>query len=470
MKTSKFAKGFQTFDQEIQIEQLNIQGKVPQWLAGSLFRTGPSKFELENQSYNHWFDGLAMLHKFAFYDGNVRYACRMVKSDSYQKATDNGKVGVGEFATDPCKTLFQKVLSYFQAPALTDNANISIIKYDDVIAATTETPLPVVFDPETLETLGKVTYEDDISGQIEPAHPHYDEEGNFYNYLLKYSLISEYQIYKAKPHSGVEKRQRIQTIKTRTPSYMHSIAMSENYIVLAEFPKIVKPLEMKFGDKPLIENYHWKPELGVVYQVVNRHNGEVQVFEGDPFFAFHHINAFEEGDLLHIDLAAFDDASIIDELYLNELRSNNPTNASGLMKRITLNLKTGERPTIRQLSDKSIELPGINYKQYNARPYRYAYGTGTTKPGNFLDDITKIDAETGESKVWYEKHHYPGEPIFVAAPDARKEDEGVLLSVVLDSDKETSYLLILDAQEMTEIARASVPHAIPFNFHGMYVA
>jgi len=138
MKTSKFAKGFQTFEQEIQIEQLDVQGEVPQWLAGSLFRTGPSKFELENQSYNHWFDGLAMLHKFAFYDGKVRYACRMVKSESYRKATENGKVSIGEFATDPCKTLFQKVMAYFKAPALTDNANISIIKYDDVIAATTE--------------------------------------------------------------------------------------------------------------------------------------------------------------------------------------------------------------------------------------------------------------------------------------------------------------------------------------------
>ena len=43
-----------------------------------------------------------------------------------------------------------------------------------------------------------------------------------------------------------------------------------------------------------------------------------------------------------------------------------------------------------------------------------------------------------------------------------------LLSVVLDPDAEQSFLLILDAHSWTERARAPVPHAIPFGFHGQF--
>jgi len=41
---------------------------------------------------------------------------------------------------------------------------------------------------------------------------------------------------------------------------------------------------------------------------------------------------------------------------------------------------------------------------------------------------------------------------------------------VLDASRRTSYLLVLDARDLTEIARASVPHHIPFGFHGLYAA
>jgi carotenoid cleavage dioxygenase-like enzyme len=58
--------------------------------------------------------------------------------------------------------------------------------------------------------------------------------------------------------------------------------------------------------------------------------------------------------------------------------------------------------------------------------------------------------------------------VFVASPSAQNEDEGVLLSVVLDIGKERSFLLVLDAASLNEVARATAPHAIPFHFHGNY--
>jgi len=56
----------------------------------------------------------------------------------------------------------------------------------------------------------------------------------------------------------------------------------------------------------------------------------------------------------------------------------------------------------------------------------------------------------------------------VPRPHARHEDDGVIMSVVLDGRRRASALVVLDAKSMQEIARASVPHHIPFGFHGLY--
>lgn len=58
----------------------------------------------------------------------------------------------------------------------------------------------------------------------------------------------------------------------------------------------------------------------------------------------------------------------------------------------------------------------------------------------------------------------------MAAPGAagKDEDEGVILSVVLDSGKGKSFLLVLDAASFTEVARVELPHHIPFGFHGTF--
>jgi carotenoid cleavage dioxygenase-like enzyme len=72
------------------------------------------------------------------------------------------------------------------------------------------------------------------------------------------------------------------------------------------------------------------------------------------------------------------------------------------------------------------------------------------------------------SKTWSEDDCYPGEPVFVATPDAVKEDDGLILSVVLDATNNKSFLLVLDAVTFLEVARAEVPHPIPFGFHGQY--
>ena len=119
-------------------------------------------------------------------------------------------------------------------------------------------------------------------------------------------------------------------------------------------------------------------------------------------------------------------------------------------------------------SDERLELPRIHDGRATAQPYRYVYGVGTREMCNFTDQLLKIDVETGAAQTWHEAGTYPGEPVFVPHPEGAVEDDGVVLSVVLDPDTEQSFLLVLDAASFEERARAPVPHAIPFGFHGQF--
>jgi carotenoid cleavage dioxygenase-like enzyme len=83
MSQSPYHIGFTTLNSETSIEQLPIRGTVPAWLTGTLLRNGPARFEVGSEKYNHWFDGLAMLHKFAFAAGRVSYANRYLRSQAY---------------------------------------------------------------------------------------------------------------------------------------------------------------------------------------------------------------------------------------------------------------------------------------------------------------------------------------------------------------------------------------------------
>src|SRR6202011_4914421 len=161
--------GFQTLEEETVIDSLRVEGLLPDWLAGTLLRTGPAKFEVGARGYRHWFDGLAMLHRFSFDGPAVSYANRFVQSRAYRTACAEGRITYSEFATDPCRSLFRRVTTLFSPPKFGDNTNVNIGRLGDEFVAMSETPLPVVFDPKTLETLAVAT---PAPGQLTVAHPH----------------------------------------------------------------------------------------------------------------------------------------------------------------------------------------------------------------------------------------------------------------------------------------------------------
>jgi carotenoid cleavage dioxygenase len=64
----------------------------------------------------------------------------------------------------------------------------------------------------------------------------------------------------------------------------------------------------------------------------------------------------------------------------------------------------------------------------------------------------------------------PGEAVFVPAADDAGEDEGWVLSLVLDQDRGTTELLVLDASDFAgqPVASVEIPARVPVGFHGAW--
>lgn len=468
MGQSRYNVGFTTLNAESVVEQLPLRGNFPEWLTGALIRTGPAKFEVGTNAFNHWFDGLAMLHRFSFAAGRVSYRNRYLQSEAYQEAAATGSISRREFATDPCRSIFRRVASFFFPEPFTDNGSVNVVRWHYAFVALTETRLPVQFDPLTLATVGLREYDRRAKGSISTAHPHFDRvHGRYYNYLVDFGRQSHYRILSIDAKSDQQKV--LTTIPVDRPAYMHSFGMTEHYLVLTEFPLVVNPLQLLLSGKPFIRNYQWQPERGVRFHVIDKESGRiVRSARSEAFFAFHHINAFEEGDDLLLDIVTRRDSSIIDALYLDRLRSDIPVDPTGTVMRFRVG--PGRDVSPEPLTDVTLELPRFDYFHRAGVRHRFIYGAGQATPGQFFDRLVKVDLDQDCKASWQEEGCYPGEPVFVAAPQMAHEDDGVILSVVLDSRTNRSFLLILESSTFTELARAEAPHHIPFSFHGNYFA
>lgn len=128
----------------------------------------------------------------------------------------------------------------------------------------------------------------------------------------------------------------------------------------------------------------------------------------------------------------------------------------------------------------NFELPSLHPSRY-LRDYRYVYGVNRSGENRtlifdrilkvYLDKVKMGDSK-GSVKFWIQDQCTPSEPVFVPTPNAKDEDDGVLLSIVLDGGRRTGFLLILDAKTLEEIARAEMPtgKVAPHNFHGVFIS
>lgn len=465
-----YALGFESMESEVEVDRAPVSGAIPSWLSGTLVRTGPSKFEVGDQKFNHWFDGLGMLHRFSVDGGQVSYGNKFIQSRAYLHAMENDQISFREFATDPDPVRFKHVSQGYE-PHGTDNAIVNIVKIRDKILATTQMPLPIEFDPYTLKTIGTFDFEDNLPDGFTTPHPQVDpENGYLYNWTISLDPPVSHNLYR---FDGT-RRELLTIIPTDAPSFVNSFGLTDRYVIFIEQPYRLDYMALIAGGKAFANCFDWDPQEPCRFWIIDKSDGEVlNSFETDAFFFLHVINSFVDDGEFVVDMVTYQDPKILDALYLDNLRSGGSIPVPQV-RRFRLDPFEGTVES-EQLRDAFLELPRIN-PAFNGIPYRYFYGfggygsapSGSSLTYDFANSLVKVDTTGEATQIWQEDGCFPGEPIFVARPGGIAEDDGVLLSVVLDSETEQSFLLVVDAGTMTELGRADLPHHVPFSLGGNF--
>lgn len=113
--------GFDTTYEERSPVELSVEGNIPAYVCGALFRTGlgPRSVTTEDGGtfrVNHWFDSFSQVHRFQIHpDGRVVYSSRLTSDGLIEKVRKTGTLTGITFGRkyEPCKSFFKKAQSVF---------------------------------------------------------------------------------------------------------------------------------------------------------------------------------------------------------------------------------------------------------------------------------------------------------------------------------------------------------------------
>ena len=540
---------FETCIEQREPIELEVQGRIPAYAAGTLYRTGPGGYKVETANgktwaASHWFDGLSQIHRFkitAPKDGlgncTVRHNSRRTVDHLIESIKKNGSLKEVSFGQkrDPCESYFKKAMSVFHtaksgiiSPKVIEPSSLNIgvtltanmpglspnpttkdrtlvnghTNEIKTLHSKTDATVYQASDPETLEPINVTRQSQqhaELKGALSSAHPKSDPDtGDLFNYNLELSSNPRYRVFRVSASTG--KTDILATIAAPA-AYVHSILITADHVILCLWNSHLSKSGLDVVLKQnMLEAIFFDAEKPAKWYVVDRkHNkGLLAVYESPAFYCFHTVNAWQEPspenpqqtDIV-AELIKYENLDILKRLYYENLLGLSPSyknyyGEKGSSSRQNMcryrlpNVPATEpRPDgpatltkIEYVAPKTVspELPTIN-PRYLTRAHRYTYGGADRSSYAVLyDSLVKWDSDKQSATYWSQQGHTPGEPIFVVDPEGSEEDDGVLLSVVLDGYSERSYLLCLSAKTMEEMGRAEMNMVVGFGFHGCHVS
>ena len=454
--------------EEVDVEELEvIEGEIPADIDGIYLRNTENPVH-QPLGRHHPFDGDGMVHQVSISGGRASYRNRFIRTHCFNEEQIAGGALWGGLM-DPDGT--SKRPGYGAHEGLKDTGSTDIIVHSGVALATLyQCGEAWQMDPVTLENLGKASW-----GPIDgvSAHPKVDEETGelmFFNYS-KYAPYMHYGV--------VDRAGRLKhyvPVNLPGPRLPHDMAITKNWSILNDMPL--------FWDENLLERKIHAARIhdGVPtrFALIPRYGQpeDIRWFEASPTYVLHWTNAYEvsgsEGDELVLE-GYYQDKPMPDPLeeageYSHMMAYVDEHSFQSRLHRWRFNLKTGET-TEERLSDRIVEFGMIN-PEYLMRKSRYIWST-TTRPGWFLfNGYVRHDTQTGEEQVYtLPDGVYASESPMVPKQGATSEDDGYLVTFLIDENSGSSQLAILDASDVTKgpIARAVLPHKISSGVHATWV-
>ena len=442
------------------------KGAVPVDLAGRLYRIGPGRFEDERGRFPHWFDGEGLITCVEFNKGTVSTLSKLVRPAETTKAElwQRGRFGRS------AKGWWRSLRSLFDRDLVVNPANTALLVWQDRLLALYEGDWPTEIDPETLDTIAETSF-----GVIKRgfgAHPKVHRRTGA---LINQGFRSPWQPhldYFSLGETGVV--QTLASVPFCGSVLTHDFAVTDRYIISFCPPLFSDASAIAGRQKPTSEALHWKPEKGTQVLITSIDGSEAIVrLQTSAFFYSHTANAYEDGDQIIVHGATAADAGAM--AWIASIQSDAAVLApstTGRMTEIRIVPRTGEI-SINAIADCPFDYPVID-PRLTGRRHRFIYGVGFRDEGKAYDDlfdcVLRLDTFEGTVvKCDFGDGHYVSEPIFVPHSANCDADHGWLVCLNYDANSDESYVAIIDASAMTDIAIVPLGRALPMSFHGIWL-
>lgn len=466
--------------EELTVTDLEVTGHLPPELDGRFLRNGPNPVIEPDPATYHWFTGTGMVHGVRIADGQAHWY-----RNRYVRSADTARALGEEPRPGPVHAGFDF------------SPNTHVIGHAGLTLALVEAgPRPYALTDE-LDTIGPCDFDGTLPGGY-TAHPLRDPDtGELHAVSYYWAWGNRVQYSVLDPTGHIRKTVDIEV--TGSPM-MHAFSLTENHVVILDLPVVfdlnkaaaalpraaggpMRAVANRLGDRarrlpgPLASlanrraaigplPYSWDPEYPARVGVMPREGDAADVtwFDVEPCYVYHPLNAYDDGQTIVLDVVRHPKMFATDHLGPNE---GNPT-----LDRWTVDLEAGKVLEAR-LDDHPQEFPRLDERLIGRR-HRYGYGAGfaADDAGDVTpnDCILKHDVVAGTT----ETHRFGpgqavGEFVFVPAGPAAEEDEGTLLGLVYDAERDRSDVVVLDAQTLGEAARVHLPVRVPHGFHGSWV-
>jgi torulene dioxygenase len=319
-----------------------------------------------------------------------------------------------------------------------------------------------------------------------------------FNYNLDLGRYATYRVFRTSAATGQTDILATISGPTVKPAYLHSFFLCPDYVILCIWPCIFGAAGVKIlWERKMVDAMRFDSNIQTRWYVVDRkqNRGVVATFLSPAFFRFHTINAWQtdngDGTVdIMCDIIQYPTDEMIRRAYYESMVStgsdvekyfgSEASRPSLVRYRLPSMPKDSrvELPTndaiipqadiLLKIEGEGVgDLPTIN-PCFASKKTRYVYDVVNQGKSSFFDGIAKVDLETQKVLIWSHDHHTPGEAVFVPDGANAAEDAGYLLSIVLNGGTGTSYLLCLNARDMTEVGRADCAAAVGFGFHGTH--
>ena len=254
------------------------------------------------------------------------------------------------------------------------------------------------------------------------------------------------------------------------PRLPHDMAFTEHYTILNDLPLFWAPEALARGKYAA----RFYPDIPARFAVIPRYGqtSDIKWFEAESTYVLHFVNAYEEGDEVVLDGYFQSDPEPPagnGTLYQRMFRFLDNDRLGPKLHRWRLNLATGltkEEP----LTDTVSEFGMLNGR-HAGRRHRYSY-SATALPGWFLfNGLVKHDADTGvEERYSFEEGVYASETAMAPRVGSQSEDDGYLVTLVSDMNRDLSECLVFDARSLADgpIARVQLPERISSGTHSTW--